>query len=1214
MEYICFLHPRVIGNSPTDPCPECGNAFDFPSINPPERIDNYLVRQTLGRGFYSVAYLVEDSATGITFVLKATPAAVYEPPDALNLTKGGYGDRRDFLEECHLHRDVRDIPQVAALNTWRENQDVDFGGVAVRIHCAVMELVLGESLAGSLQSPASPHEIAQIADDLLEFVERMAEKGVHHNDLHGGNAAVTHLSRESYRRRAIAPGIAVKVFDLGSASRQRREDEGHLSDIENICELILRLTAQTSAAQDADARQQGVRLVAQLRKVAMYYKRGDWDTRIPTPSSMREAISSAVRAASESSTRREYSLSAIDSYYNAQQMPPEFAGELLYEPEGEWTRELVGPGPQLVIGMRGCGKTHLLRSLEWAGRALEHGNDSLEQVRERIQHESYIGLFVSCGYLLRSARELVGTDAVPRLILCFAREAVRAASLCETLGHGEVDFQVLGELLDFLHQVLPEMEEPPDGQSLAAAEVALNRAILKDIKDAERIPPLESFTQLTRIITRLVDIWRNKTVLYLLDDLSLRYVQGNDLHDLLRQLCLKSELFGFKISTETQTQIMYLPSGVAATEGRDYQVFNLGAQVLDQLSKSGFTFVEEVLSRRHRLIAELAYRLPHEVLGDIKLEDIARQIKTLGVAAGQVRKQAYPYYGISALSAICVGDIGDVVRLYRLMLQEMIEGVVPADAQTRTLMGESESRTLALVSKGSELFQHASAFARASQWELLHSKRLRQYADVRVEFETGDESAFEKIIELANAGVYVVTGLDQRSRDGVTTSNQISLRFRKILGLLSGIPLGNRDRFELPAARLRPWLDNPRMEHLTGSASSEDADAPEFVEFMGTEAQAASDLDSGPGSDRGQPSLLDEPAEAPELSHARAAMNQEARTVHNAVCAPVPITPDCLPWEDTTLITAAGFEDRALAIWAELQRLERGVRAAVVLEYENPGNAESILAKSENHAQSSTFVNVDSRDAPGERLAEVLKAVETVSVVVDVSALTKPWIYALVEALLRAGLDVHIFHSAAAEYEPQQDDLAPVLSLLQEGRYTDALRGLEPLTAGEGRDFSVIEVGRAPTESGVRRVLVTFVTLKHERLRLILEHEEYDRLIGIRTIHTRGEHSIQSQILDRVARYLIGTANGAVQSLKAMDADGTYQLLSRTYRTMCLEDVYSLRLALTGTKMQTVGCGMFAAVVGPLAAVYAAASEREPDRFTHRIGETTLWRLRMNDA
>ena len=303
MEYICFLHPRVKGYSPTDLCPECGNAFDFPSISPPERIDNYVVRQTLGRGFYSVAYLVEDSATGISFVVKATPAAVYEPPDALNPSKGGYGDRRDFLEECYLHRDVRDIPQVAVLNTWRENQDADFGGVTVRIHYAVMELVLGESLAGELESPATPHEIAQIADDLLEFVERMADKGVHHNDLHGGNAALTRFPHESYRRRAIAPGIAVKVFDLGSASRQRREDEGHLSDIENICELTLRLTAQTSAAQDTDARQQDVRLVAQLRKVAMYYKRGDWDTRVPTPSSMREAISADRQGAGQPNRR-----------------------------------------------------------------------------------------------------------------------------------------------------------------------------------------------------------------------------------------------------------------------------------------------------------------------------------------------------------------------------------------------------------------------------------------------------------------------------------------------------------------------------------------------------------------------------------------------------------------------------------------------------------------------------------------------------------------------------------------------------------------------------------------------------------------------------------------------------------------------------------------------------------------------------------------------
>jgi len=88
-------------------------------------------------------------------------------------------------------------------------------------------------------------------------------------------------------------------------------------------------------------------------------------------------------------------LPSISTHYNVRTLPPSFAPELLYDPSGRWAGRLQGPGPQLLFGMRGCGKTILLRSLEWparlrprktSGSALETPQD----VAQRVTDERFL--------------------------------------------------------------------------------------------------------------------------------------------------------------------------------------------------------------------------------------------------------------------------------------------------------------------------------------------------------------------------------------------------------------------------------------------------------------------------------------------------------------------------------------------------------------------------------------------------------------------------------------------------------------------------------------------------------------------------------------------------------------------------------------------------------------------------------------------------------
>src|SRR5262249_7490066 len=57
--------------------------------------------------------------------------------------------------------------------------------------------------------------------------------------------------------------------------------------------------------------------------------------------------------------------------YNAATLKSWYVPKLLVDPGGDWRRRISSSGPQLITGMRGCGKTMLLRALEVHGRAVE---------------------------------------------------------------------------------------------------------------------------------------------------------------------------------------------------------------------------------------------------------------------------------------------------------------------------------------------------------------------------------------------------------------------------------------------------------------------------------------------------------------------------------------------------------------------------------------------------------------------------------------------------------------------------------------------------------------------------------------------------------------------------------------------------------------------------------------------------------------------------
>jgi serine/threonine protein kinase len=1205
-DYTCFLHPQEKGPSLEATCPVCGHIFGFPLVNPPKKINGKEVVRALNRGFYGAVFLTRHPRLPRQYAVKVIPHATYAPP-----ASGGYG--KDFQKEAELHVELSAIDIVAALQDMGD-EDLMFGNQLVPCHWMEMEYVDGPTLNHKIgTSPDDPREVAQIAWDLLDLVDAFQQRRLYHNDLHGNNIMVVHLEEAQGRRHAIHPRIRVKVLDLGSAADATKSGPERFGDVHWVALHILQLI-NAFEARHLEMEPSAMRLCAQIRRVAEYYCGIDPD-RAPKATDMKAAIQGAYNFGVRPWAQPVH-LGSISEHYNAQTLPPWFAPELFYDPDERWGRRLVGPGPQLLVGMRGCGKTILLRSLEWSARLHKRKGESDDEVASRVKSDKFLGLFVSCASLQRSPRAKTLEHPLHRLFLAFSREVVRDVQLCDLLGLGTIDYTAIKGLNDLVGTLIPWYKPPADLSDVVLVEQALSRAFQAPnpaVRDAAELNPRTAFDALAAATRRLVDLWVDKKLLFLLDDVSVRYLPVENVEHLLSQLCLQSPEFGFKVSTESQTLSLRTPGGELARVGRDYDMFDLGVEVLATLrGPTGHQFIAEVLRLRSAATIAGPGQLPAEVLGSQSLLAIATAIR-------EQPSKSPVYWGIEALAGVCVGDIGDVLQIYALILDRAGGTPYPIahDIQHKAMVDFAEGKLFSLAGRDQWLYSHAIAFAAAAHLELKKSdsSRLREYAEIFVKIEPSDApTVFPRIIDLIDAGVFVFAGGTPRTktRHGAPFL-QFKLAYRKVFGLTNRIPLAMRDRFELPGKSMMSWLDAPsaakfkptkriRAARDTAIAAAETppiAPLQRELADQGTPRQRTREV---------QPDLFTLLDEAPREATITEPVPKShtlytVETLEKGELASVKAN-----WSTRHVIGAFGFEARSVGAWnALLQAGQPG--AATMLHYTDAGLTREISELLNRSGVPFLSTGVESV-VDQARVREIIRGCADRDVVIDTTSLTKSLIYSLVLESLLQREEVWVLHTCALEYFPADDDLASLALLLKSGNAPEAFGQLNSIVAGESGPYDCMSVGAQHHDPSQPSFLVAFVPLKYDRLAQLLDEVPVEAIAAVAPIHSSGAQTNRCAVTRYLGTYFVQRYNGSYHELSSLDHDGTFRLLSRLHREKALEGGFNFEIALTGAKMHAVGAAMLAATALPASVYYSRPTKFDPSQFTKGTGVTRIVHLR----
>lgn len=1205
-------------------CPSCGREYEFPLQHQPAAIGQYTVLESISRGFYSATYRARQVSLDRTVVLKVVPVGVYE------------FFKKDWARECREHAAIANGNPFVANITDQFTGAIDFRGASLECHVAVLENLTGPTLEQALADPdkhgMTPRTAAQIAADLYEILHLFILRERFHNDLHAGNIIVNTLPPHNLRSGSIESSIRAVAIDLGSvldADRSGDHQGRVLSDQHQIARHISRLASvvQTQRRSDLD-----YRIAGTLRGLAEHLTPDTDAQRLMTVNDASQSLRAALGAIDEP-WRQPLSLQRFGDAYNAQALESWHVPELWFDPDDKWLTRTTARGPQVITGMRGCGKTMLLRALHFHARAAQASTLSgvSEQIT-RLARDQFLGLYASCQKLLdpQHHRDKTAADIsfpFERLYVAYVRDAIRVLRHLRSIDPSS--------LLAPINVLLSDSLTPLDFENLAdygPSEQALEQFLVDlQFRLAEgqsgcklRMAPAEAFGHLATAIQTSTPLFAGKYILFLLDDVSTRYLHYEMVRELISRLLFQHSACAFRITTEAQAlhRLLLSPGGSApADPNRDYEEFDLGNEVYRLLqegsTKQRMGFVSEILRRRGRQFHDELYRRdPEELLGDVSLQDIASEIAASS-ASSRARKRVYR--GLRAVQAVCVGDLGDIVKLYEKILQRANpnERTVPPEKQSDCFLEHSAGLMHFLNRRDERKKSLALSFAQAAGELLQRSARgsapgkprLRQYTKLYVRVDAGPnfDSVATQILDLLDAGVFVYDGGSPRSktRDSDPVL-QFKLSFRKLLGLASYIGLADRDRFELSGENLTRWLSEP------GSAKDI------LVESESKNEQ--SDLADDPADDaEDRPAL---PAEVVQ-SHDEALPSKGVRIhesvpkqlmlTENPIHTPAPpvyapsldVSTSSISMESLSgrnvdvMVLARGFEDRAYESAQQLFRLTRPKRVLVVCYDEMQGErVEQLLANCDALVEYvSTYEELNTQ------LASV-----NGDVVVDASGLSKAYLFIAVRNVLRAAGHVTVVHTLAEQYFPRNEDLQ-ARGIGMESGDSEVLSLMDDLLMGEHGPYGLIQVHDEPAEPERWRTLIASTSPKNDRLLHLLDARAYDAV----RIFVPPATSLRRRVT-RAAAQLSASAADSNVSLIDVDTNDLQSALreaARIYNELYFSSGANVEIGLTGSKMHAVAFGALTAAVRVSSAWYVVPRQYDEQRFTKGVGETHCFDIQM---
>ncbi len=1230
-KYSCFKCPAANDYSLkalTDACPVCSLPYGFPLEYYPLEIGGIEIIKPLARGFYGATFIGEQSFFGskVKKVIKIIPVELYKI------------QKKDFREECKSHFDLsQNSDHIVKLdpNIYHDNIPIKFSNrEIINCHVVGLEYLEGVTLKEYIQQDTHvpPRTIAQIAIDLITLLQELRINETYHNDLHPGNIIIESLSDSRKRFNEIDENIKVVAIDLGSLNQKTKsnDDSDRTGDLHWIGQCLNLLSRKITDKLDKYTPKDW-RLAFLLEEKADFLKPEILHQR---PITYKDLINQ-IRDTYHQHTnpwQQELVLKSFDDAVNAQSLSPWHVSSLFVDKDNAWAKKISVKGPQVITGMRGCGKTMLLRALEFHARLMPQNGDekdSPNNVIERLMSSSerYIGLYISCVKLL-DFNALKGSEykeifePYSKLLIGFAIQAIHSIRHLKDLKPDVVRNDYHLSIASTLAYLINQGEELTQITSDYDLENKLKKYLnsLSDGQDIHKINihPKIAFPQLAESIKKSSEVFAQSHIYFLLDDVSTRYLNDNNIIKLISELLFQDETCAFKFTTEAQTleMVIMAPGSTSQAKiGRDYSIFDLGEEVnriIHEDHHEGQKFVEDILLKRAKYFPLHPQNLtPSQILGDETLISIAENI----VKEEKASQKKELYHGISALTAVCVGDLGDVITLYELILKRSSSPAFrgyPIDPkiQNSCYLQLCNSRLYDLNRRDTRYLDFVESFADASHHLLIQSAirrsknksdRLRQYTSIFINITHGDkDEQYKQVRKLIDAGIFNLQGGPEASRtnrQGLKPQQQFKLVFRKLYGVSKHIGLSSSDRFELSGKPLEEWLNNPKNGKNILIKNLNPIPEDQLSKLLEqTELKEA--VSSGKHESRKQQLL---PFHEEEQSHIVDENIDDFNFIHEKLPSIAKIQRnDFNNLQIDIAIIGLGFEDATLNSAKEICKLNP--KKVIFIRFEEVGHSEEILKEFDAlESQQKTIL-------PPEDFLSVISELENKIVLCDVTGLPKGVMFNSIRTACLKNKSFFISLTAPEFEYPLDEDVDKFLKASSDSDSSLLLQQMSSIQKGETGPYSLINLLPNYTNISEPRVLLAFASAKHERLYTLLDERDYEQ---ISVLVTNGE-SPREKLARTSAEFSLRKFNSAViHYLDENNLSDILEQMSKDYYTYFIKNNFPFELGLTGNKVETVAAAIFSSVFKVSQCWYVKPEKWDTEKFSKGSSDFSIIQIRI---
>jgi hypothetical protein len=312
------------------------------------------------------------------------------------------------------------------------------------------------------------------------------------------------------------------------------------------------------------------------------------------------------------------------------------------------------------------------------------------------------------------------------------------------------------------------------------------------------------------------------------------------------------------------------------------------------------------------------------------------------------------------------------------------------------------------------------------------------------------------------------------------------------------------------------------------------------------------------------------------------------------------------------LIVTQGFEQRSLGIIEEYADANIEISNTVINRY--TGLEKDINVKYEKRFEAAANTISPNRwhsienDIGGQWVSKAIQLVNADEIIFDITGISNKGMFSALDAAAYSGKKIWIAYSEPREYWPKESDWKQLSCELSGYETLADIVNAKPWLSGYEHRVELVPKHEGYDSAGSGRALIGFLPFKCARLAAVLGEEDYEEFLFIAGRPRLPENYWRLEALMKINEDII--KEWPVENLETFGYLKTLeQLSSLLFKEDSLLTRYNVHLAITGSKLQTLGCWALSHFIPSITMVTSAPSRYYSEAFSDGIGAKWMFQL-----